>query len=125
LETLRSRCGGQEEFVERILGKFRKRALQDMEGLREAVAAQDRERIAFVAHSMKGSAANVFAPALREASSEMEQLGRSGDLQGAEEGLGRIEEELQHVLAWLPKGPAEREQDTDAPVLAGDAGEGR
>jgi len=125
LETLRSRFGGQEEFVERILGKFRKRALQDMEGLREAVAAQDRERIAFVAHSMKGSAANVFAPALREASREMEQLGRSGDLQGAEEGLRRIEEELQHVLAWLPKEPVEQEKNTDAPVPAGDAGEGR
>ncbi len=120
LDTLRSRTGGEEEFVERILGKFRKRARQDMEGLKEAVRTQDREKIAFVAHSMKGSAANIFAPALREAASDLEQLGRSGDLHGAEECLQRIQEELERLLAYLPQGGADREHDT--PALAGDAG---
>ena len=80
VDELMERCLGHLDFLERILGKFQKHFAQDLDLLAEGVEAEDAERIAQVAHRLKGAAANVAAAGLRDQAAEIERLGRAGRL---------------------------------------------
>jgi len=69
--------------------------------LREALDAGDAATFAKAAHSFKGSCINIGAPLLGVLCLEAEQLGRSGDLSGAPELIGRIESEFEQVRESL------------------------
>jgi len=80
VDELTERCLGHLDFLERILAKFQKHFAQDLDLLAEGVEAEDAERIAQVAHRLKGAAANVAAAGLRDQAAEIERLGRAGRL---------------------------------------------
>jgi len=101
-DELLERCLGRAGFVAGILGKFEQKAQADVAALAESVRAGDAERIAFLAHAMKGAAANLSAKALRQAAFELETLARSGDLSQAEPALLRLQTELRRCLDDLP-----------------------
>ena len=79
LAVLKSRCSGSESMARRILEKFLRKMTTELEALADCVQAQDREKVAFISHSIKGVAANVSAEPVRRASAELELLARSGD----------------------------------------------
>jgi CheY-like chemotaxis protein/nitrogen-specific signal transduction histidine kinase/HPt (histidine-containing phosphotransfer) domain-containing protein len=99
LESLLARCSGDQEFVARLLGKFEAKARADLKALEESSRAGDAEKIAFVAHSIKSSAANLSAGRLREAAAEMERVARSGDIANITQHLDRVREEF--AAAWF------------------------
>jgi CheY-like chemotaxis protein len=101
LRTLLDRCMGKQDFLERILQKFRQKAARDLAELEESVRSRDAEKMAFLAHGLKGAAANVSAEALRLAAGEMEQVVRSGDLAGAQSCLERIRQEVRRCVGDL------------------------
>ena len=101
LDELLHRCMGRQDFLEKILGKFEKKACELFDGIKESVAAADAERIAFLAHALRGASATLSAPDLRDAAAEMERMARSGDLLGADDCLETIREQLQRCLDYL------------------------
>ena len=56
-----------------------------IEGIKEAVASQDAEAIRRAAHSFKGSASNMAAPALTKLCRSLEDLGFNGSTEGGEQ----------------------------------------
>lgn len=75
-DELVARCLGNLDFVQRVLAKFQERLDTDLAELDEAVLAADAERIARVAHRLKGASANVAAHGLRERAAGIEDLAR-------------------------------------------------
>ena len=118
LAELSRRGMGRPEFLERLLTKFERKTRRDVEAVVEGVEAQDAGVIAFHAHSLKGAAANLCADALRQAASEMEELGRSGDLTRSRECLTALRAELARCLAHLPNVLAWAENAMAAPAGA-------
>jgi len=103
LDELLHRCLGHQDHLQRLLSKFEDKAGELLEGIEESVAAGDAERIAFLAHTLKGMSATLSAPCVRAAAAEMEQLARSKDLLGADECLEVLRRQVQRCLDFLPK----------------------
>jgi HPt (histidine-containing phosphotransfer) domain-containing protein len=75
--------------------------VEAMMKIREAVASRDPKSIALAAHALKGSSATVGAERVRKSASQLEKVGWSKNLAGAETVLSALEEsfaELQPVL---------------------------
>jgi CheY-like chemotaxis protein len=100
--SLLDRCMGNVEFLKRLLDKFRNRIGEDVERLSQAVEAQNAQETARLAHSLKGSAANVSAITLSHLALELEQLGVAGDLTPAEACLAKIREEVDRCIEYVP-----------------------
>jgi HPt (histidine-containing phosphotransfer) domain-containing protein len=69
--------------------------------LREALAADDRARVAKVAHAFSGSCASIGATRLSALCKEFELLAKGRTSDGLEEKLSAIETEYQRVSAKL------------------------
>ena len=69
--------------------------------LREALEADDAGQVTRIAHTIKGSAANVSAVGLSAACDTLEQLARAGELTRGRSELPRIEAELDKFFAAL------------------------
>jgi HPt (histidine-containing phosphotransfer) domain-containing protein len=83
----------------------------ELNQLAAAVAAGDSAQVASLAHRLKGAAANLSAEPLCEAATELESLGRSGDLAGAEAWVADLQTEgarfLRDVLRLAAETTAE------------------
>lgn len=69
--------------------------------LRVALTQQDSEMIRRLAHSLKGSSGNVGACHVAELCLQVEQQGREGTLDGLDQLLVQIEEELEEVFVIM------------------------
>jgi signal transduction histidine kinase/CheY-like chemotaxis protein/HPt (histidine-containing phosphotransfer) domain-containing protein len=85
------------EIVDSFLGEMPRRLAR----LREALAAGDGEALAFAAHSLKGSSAQLGALRLASLSHALELQGHSGALQGAAALIEAIAGELDRVAPEL------------------------
>jgi HPt (histidine-containing phosphotransfer) domain-containing protein len=65
--------------------------------LREAIAANDCAQVADVAHSLKGSSANICAEALSSLFKTIEDSGRAQELAQVPDIFGQVEEEFVRV----------------------------
>src|SRR6185436_7978423 len=90
-----------QSLVRGLLDKFLKEAPRDVERLREALGRVDAPAFAFVAHSLKGSSAQIGAPRLAALSAELERRGRSADLDGVARLLADAENEIQRLAPLL------------------------
>ena len=79
--------------------------LQDSETkisvLKDAIKSSKSEQVAEVAHSLKGSSANIFAEALSALFKKVEDSGRSDTLQDVPYVFEKIEEEFSQVKSQL------------------------
>jgi len=90
LDELVDRCMGNLEFVDRVLTKFQQRFGEHLDELEQAVAQDDAERVALLAHRLKGESASVAAGALRDRAGEIEALGRAGRIASIPDCLQRL-----------------------------------
>ncbi len=102
IDSLLSRCMGDQQFLEKILGKFETKAVEYLKDIEESIEAADAEQVGRHAHSFKGAAANLSAESLRQAALEMEQLGKAGDMTNANECLENLRNETNRCLEYLP-----------------------
>ena len=102
-DSLLRRCVGNSSIMEKILGKFQDKIQEDLDKISESVKKSDVDQIALLAHALKGAAGNLSAESLREIAAELEQLGRSGELEQAEHYLARLHQEVERCLAYLPE----------------------
>ena len=81
---------GNLEFVDRVLTKFQQRFGEHLDELEQAVAREDAEHVALVAHRLKGESASVAARALCDRAGEIESLGRAGRISNVPDCLQRL-----------------------------------
>lgn len=89
-DDLVDRCLGNLEFVERLLAKFHQRFGEQLEELESAAAEEDAERVALVAHRLRGESASIAAPGLSERAAEIERLGRANRIADAQRSLDAL-----------------------------------
>jgi HPt (histidine-containing phosphotransfer) domain-containing protein len=101
LDQLLARCLGNVEFAERILAKFQQRFAEEFSELEAGLAAGNEERVACIAHRLKGASANVSATGVQELLAELEELGRSRRLDEAPALVSRLRNEWSRLCQYL------------------------
>ena len=72
--------------------------------IRQAIALGDAYKLERAAHSLKGAVSNFAVPAATQSAYRLEMLGRSGNMQSAEDAVAGLERDLaalQPALAAL------------------------
>jgi HPt (histidine-containing phosphotransfer) domain-containing protein len=80
---LLERVSGNERLARRVTGRFLSDMPLQLAALSQAILSADMKAVTLAAHSIKGAAANVGAPAVTEAARRIEQQAKAGDLDGA------------------------------------------
>ena len=107
----------------KLLGKFQDKAAADLQALERHVKDVDGQKIAFVAHGLKGAAANLSAEALRQAASDLEQAGRAADFSRVESCLEAVRREVRRCLDYsLKTAPAQDDKQNRVSVGCGPEG---
>jgi HPt (histidine-containing phosphotransfer) domain-containing protein len=101
LDGLLDSLGGDLEFLGELLQTYFDDAPDQFKTLHAALAAGDAEAFRRAAHSLKSNSANFGAMALSGMCKELEEMGKSGTLEGADPQIARAEEEYARVRAAL------------------------
>jgi two-component system, sensor histidine kinase and response regulator len=88
---------GDLELLGRVVGMFLSDYPKRLEQIRKSILDQDARGLEFAAHTLKGSAANLFAQNLVEQAAILEDMGRDGLFERAEELLANLEKEIGHL----------------------------
>ncbi len=89
-DALLKRWGGKRDFADMLIAKFREQAPAEVEKLEQSISAGDAEETMHVAHGLKGAAGYVAAESIREFAARLEEMGRAGNLSGAESCLSQL-----------------------------------
>ncbi|MEL7372447.1 MAG: Hpt domain-containing protein [Myxococcota bacterium] len=100
-ERIEDATGGDREFLEELVDIFLTDAAERIIELREALASGEAESFSRTAHKLKGSSANMGAVRLTDIARDMENLGKSASLNGAEELMEPLQQELVRVRETL------------------------
>ncbi len=103
------RFGGDMTFFLDLLGEFIRQVESGSKQMREAARAADAAALAELAHSLKGAAAAFSAMRAVETAAELERRSRSGDLEGAEALILRLEAEGPRLKEFLGRHQAAAE----------------
>ncbi|HVX85788.1 MAG TPA: response regulator [Phycisphaerae bacterium] len=118
LEALRQRCLGRDEFMQKVLAKFRSTSVETLEKLVRAARERDAQATLLGAHSLKGMAATVAAEPLRRAAAEAEAQSRAGDWDAVARHVEEVRRELQRCIDAIPAGPDKRPAEIGAEIGA-------
>ncbi|MFW6240470.1 MAG: response regulator [Thermodesulfobacteriota bacterium] len=91
------RVGGNETLCRELVGVFLDRMPVQRDRLIEAMATGDLEKIRSEAHAVKGMAANISAPRLRDVAAEAERRAAEGDPDGAARAVRRLAEACERL----------------------------
>jgi len=109
LESLRELQGdGEPDILNELIALFLSDVPSQLADLREASEAGEAHSVERIAHTLKGSAANMGAMKMKALLAELEEIGRSGKLGAAPERISRVEEEFGRVRAALEEGLSKR-----------------
>jgi HPt (histidine-containing phosphotransfer) domain-containing protein len=89
--------------ITELLNLFIEETRADMAGLVAACGSSDSARIAFLAHRVKGAAANIAAEPLRREAARLEALGRKGELSEADDSVARLQAEFEAFNRYVTK----------------------
>jgi HPt (histidine-containing phosphotransfer) domain-containing protein len=101
--SLFDRCMNDSAFVKEILDLFREQAVANLSALAQALEAGDAEQVWKLAHTLKGSAANVSADHLSETFAEIEQVAHKEAFDRAKAMLVEVRNEFDRVVAFFPE----------------------
>ncbi len=96
-EAALQRVGGDEVFLAELIELFLQDYPRLLDEVRGALARNDADGLSRNAHALKGSASNFGAKPVCAAAQALEALGKSGNLDGADDLLGRLEMELERL----------------------------
>jgi CheY-like chemotaxis protein/HPt (histidine-containing phosphotransfer) domain-containing protein len=103
VDLLLERCMGQAQTVEMILNEFEKQAVADVEEMTRSMKRDDGDGLWRVAHALKGASGMLSAAALADLAYRLEQMGRAGTLNDADQLLAQLNQEVQRCVAYLPE----------------------
>lgn len=101
LDGLLESVGGDQDFLAELIDTYLADAPSLIAAMRDAAAAGDSEALRRGAHSLKSNSASFGAETLARLSRELEELGRSGSMDGAGRGVRDIEAEYERVRRAL------------------------
>jgi two-component system sensor histidine kinase/response regulator len=101
LNALLNRCMGDRSFRDKLLAKFPEQALAGVQKMVDVIAAHDAEQLSRLAHTMKGTAANLSASSLQKLAADFETLGKSGALDEAQRRLDELRAEVDRCVAFV------------------------
>lgn len=84
-----------------ITKNFLKHTQKRIENIIQALSENDTETVRKEAHTIKGGAANLSADKLSEIAFELEKIGQSGNLEGGEKVLKRLENEFYRLKKYI------------------------
>ncbi|MFQ3611288.1 MAG: ATP-binding protein, partial [Fimbriimonadales bacterium] len=90
-DTLNEITDGDVEFQKELFQEFLEQTPSLITELTQSLASGDANTVGRVAHTLKGSARSIGADAFAEACFVLEQMGKSGDLNGGEDALRQIQ----------------------------------
>jgi two-component system, sensor histidine kinase and response regulator len=93
-DDLMERVDGDAEFLRELAGIFYEDCPKLLARMETAIRAGDARELERAAHALKGSVANFGATTAREAAFTLERMGRSGQLDSAEQLYGALEDEI-------------------------------
>jgi len=91
---------GDKEFMMEVLSGFLEEAAGQIETIRKAITDGNAEVLRNEAHSIKGGAAILTANDLSGVAFELENIGRSGIVEGSPEVLERLEKEFDRLKVY-------------------------
>ncbi len=100
-ERIEDATGGDREFLEELVEIFLTDASERVEELKDALSRGEAETFSRTAHKLKGSSANMGAVRLTDIARDMENLGKTSSLNGAEALMEPLQEELVRVRETL------------------------
>jgi len=89
------------EFLMEVLEGFMGNVRAQIGTIRQAISDGDADQIREEAHSIKGGAANLTADNLSEVALELENIGKSGVLEGGIPVIERLEKELHRLEVYV------------------------
>lgn len=95
------RVDGDRELLEELLRLFADECTSSLEQMRTVWNARDKNTLIRLAHTMKGSAANVGANCISEAARELEMQVRSGNVEPAFQQIANLEREVARLKPEL------------------------
>jgi signal transduction histidine kinase/CheY-like chemotaxis protein/HPt (histidine-containing phosphotransfer) domain-containing protein len=95
---LLERMMGSEDLTRTVIDMFVEDVPPRIEAIRTALSAGNTEEVLRFAHGIKGAAANVAAPMVRDTAFRMEQAADGDDLARAEDLLPELEQGLEQLL---------------------------
>jgi HPt (histidine-containing phosphotransfer) domain-containing protein len=102
-DELVNRTDGDKEFACQLMQMYLEQVAQNMTDLEDALAKKDAKRLQFVAHSLKGSSADLSAESVRSIAYQMERCGASGELSNAPELLVQLKESLNNTRGLISR----------------------
>ena len=92
---------GDPDIVAEVGGLFMKHSPDKVKAILEAAEKNDAKGLQMAAHSLKSSSAYVGAMRLSALAKELEMMGRSGILEGAQESAETLQEEFDLAVKAL------------------------
>jgi two-component system sensor histidine kinase/response regulator len=98
---LLDRIDGDRAFLSELLALFRADYPSQLQAARKAVEKNDAAELQKVGHSLKGALGNLAATAASRMASDLESMGKTGNMAAAGTRVGQLEEELILVMEAL------------------------
>lgn len=92
---------GLEDLARDSVRVFNSMAPRMLAEIEVALAARDARQLEVTSHTFKGAVSNFYAARARELANRLEKIGKSGDLQDAEELLDVLKLEVSVLMAAL------------------------
>lgn len=89
-----NRSMGDVDFLKMMLEELHRTVPDYATRIRDALLARDMETLGSDAHQFKGAAANLGAKAMAHVALQLEQMGKSGSVENADEALGKLEQAI-------------------------------
>ena len=102
LDEALNRAMGDVDFLKMMLEELHRTIPDFTSRIQQAMQSMDVETLGSDAHQFNGAAANLGAKAIANAALQLEQIGKSGSLEGAQEAFNHLEKTIesfnQHFL---------------------------
>jgi two-component system sensor histidine kinase/response regulator len=99
--ALLARVEGDVELLLEIVELFLTDSSHQLAQIRDSAARRDAKALEKAAHGLKGALGNFSVQAAYDAALRLEMIGRSGDLNKADEALINLEEEIERLRSAL------------------------
>jgi two-component system sensor histidine kinase/response regulator len=96
-----NRSMGDVDFLKMMLEELHRTIPNYTARIQQALKSNDAETLGSDAHQFKGAAANMGAKAMAHAAFQLEQIGKSGSIEGADEAFGQLKQTIASFNQYL------------------------
>lgn len=90
-----NRAMGDVDFLKMMLEELHRTIPDYTSRIQQSMQSRDSESLGSDAHQFKGAAANLGAKAIANAALQLERIGKSGTLEGAQEAYDQLEQTIE------------------------------